>query len=77
MIYLIYLRWIVNIFKNDLFSLLIILKRMLRKDDFTMLMNEVSYEIDILDGKVDTVSRNKMLDSMGFPENFKELARVE
>ena len=63
--------------KNDLFSLLIILKRMLRKDDFTMLMNEVSYEIDILDGKVDTVSRNKMLDSMGFPENFKELARVE
>ena len=63
--------------KNDLFSLLIILKRMLRKDDFTMLMNEISYEIDILDGKVDTVSRNKMLDSMGFPENFKELARVD
>ena len=63
--------------KNDLFSLMIILKRMLRKDDFTMLMNEVSYEIDILDGKVDTISRNKMLDSMGFPENFKELARVD
>ena len=63
--------------KNDLFSLMIILKRMLRKDDFTMLMNEVSYEIDVLDGKVDTISRNKMLDSMGFPENYKELARVD
>ena len=63
--------------KNDLFSLLIILKRMLRKDDFTLLMNEISYEIDILDGKVDTISRNKMLDSMGFPENYKELARID
>ena len=63
--------------KNDLFSLMIILKRMLRKDDFTMLMNEISYEIDILDGKVDTISRNKMLDSMGFPENYKEIARVD
>lgn len=63
--------------KNDLFALLIILKRMLRKDDFVLLMNEISYEIDVLDGKVDTVSRNKMLDSMGFPENFKELARLD
>lgn len=63
--------------KDDLFALVIILKQMLTEDDFTLLINELSYEIDILDGKVDTIGLDKILDRMGFPANFREIARID
>ena len=59
---------------NDMFALIIILKEVLRKNDFNLLMNEVAYEIDILDGKLKTIDIIKVLDRMGFPPNYRELA---
>ena len=61
---------------NDLFSLIIILKSVLRKDDFTACMNEISYEIDILSGKLHTIDISKVLDRMGIPPNYKEIIRL-
>ncbi len=63
--------------KDDLFALVIILKRMLREEDFTLLINELSYELDILDGKIDSIELDKVLDRMGFPTNFREIARLD
>ena len=63
--------------KNDLFSLIIILKRLLREEDFTLLINEFSYEIDILEGKLKTITIDKVLDRIGFPVNYKEIARLD
>lgn len=63
--------------KDDLFSMVIILKQLLREDDFTMFMNEMSYEVDILAGKLQSISIDKVLDRMGFPQNFRELARLK
>ncbi len=63
--------------KDDLFTLVIILKQLLRKEDFTLLINELSYELDILDGKLKTIKVDKVLDSMGFPNNFIEIARLD
>ena len=63
--------------KEDLFAVIIILKHLLRKDDFTLLLNEISYEIDVLSGKLNVIPIAKVLDRMGFPENFKELARLD
>ena len=63
--------------KEDLFAVIIILKHLLRKDDFTLLLNEISYEIDVLAGKLNVIPIAKVLDRMGFPENFKELARLD
>ena len=63
--------------KDDLFALVIILKQLLREEDFTLLINELSYELDILEGKLKTIELNKVLDRMGFPVNFKEIARVD
>ena len=37
--------------KNDIFALIIILKRLLTDTDFKMMMNEINYEIDVLNGK--------------------------
>ena len=62
--------------KNDLFSLVIILKKLLSNDDFTLLVNELSYEIDFLTGKLETIKVDKVLDIMGFPDNFREITKV-
>lgn len=63
--------------KNDLFAIVIILKFMLRKEDFVLLINELSYEIDILNGKLNVIGIDKILDTIGFPKNYKEIARMD
>ncbi len=59
--------------KNDLFSLIIIFKILLNKKDFRLMMKEIEYEIEMLDGKVESISINKILDKMGFPQNYIEI----
>ncbi len=61
--------------KGDLFSVVIIFKYLLSKDDFRLLMAELSYEIDALSGKLKVVSIDKVLAKMGFPINYKSLFR--
>ena len=51
----------------------IILKQVLNSDDFCMFMREINYELDILAGKLHSISINKVLDKMGFPVNYKEI----
>jgi len=63
--------------KDDLFALVIILKQLLREEDFTLLINELSYELDILGGKLHTIEVDKVLDRMGFPVNFRDIARID
>ena len=38
-----------------------------------MMMKEIEYEIELLDGRIDSISINKILDRMGFPENYIEI----
>lgn len=63
--------------KNDLFALIIILKFMLKEDDFTLLMNEISYELDRLSGKLEVIKIDKVLHAMGLPNNYKEIVRLD
>lgn len=63
--------------KNDIFALIIILKRLLTKDDFKMMMNEINYELDVLDGKIDSIEIECILDKMGFPKNYKDIMYIE
>jgi abortive infection bacteriophage resistance protein len=63
--------------KNDLFALIIIFKQMLRDEEFVDLINELSYEIDVLDGKVDTVPLNTILNKIGFPDNWREISKID
>ncbi len=62
--------------KNDVFSVLIIMKYILRTDDFRMLMKELEYEIEKLDGAIDSIPIEKVLDRMGFPSNYMDLITV-
>lgn len=56
--------------KNDVYALIIILKELLDERDFNDLVREVSYEFDILDSKVDSVSKEEILEKLGFPNNW-------
>ena len=63
--------------KNDLFALIIILKQLLDEDNFNLLISEISYEFDRLSGKLKVIKIEKVLHEMGFPNNFKEIVRLE
>jgi len=62
---------------NDLFSLIIILKYVLSHDDFTLMINEISFEINLLSGRLKVIDITKVLDKMGFPLNYQEIVRID
>ena len=43
------------------------------EEEFRLLVSELSYELDILAGKLHTISVNKVLEIMGFPVNYKDI----
>ncbi len=59
--------------KNDLYAIILIMKKMLSDGEFRDIIFEIGYEIDILDSKVDTVSLNSILNKIGFPDNWREI----
>lgn len=63
--------------KNDMFAVVIMLKYMLNDSDFVDFVNEVNYDLSILDGKVNIIPQSKILDRMGFPSNWDEIARLK
>ncbi len=63
--------------KDDLFALIIMLKRLLRKDDFSLMFKEINYEISLLSGRLNSITISKILDKMGFPVNYIELERID
>ena len=62
--------------KNDLYSLVIMFKYMLSKDDFTLLIYELGYEIDMLDGKIESIEMSKIFDQIGFPTNWRDIVQL-
>ena len=62
--------------KNDLFALIIILKRMLSENQFHDIMNEINYEVSLLDAKVDVVPLTTILNKIGFPHNWNEIENM-
>ena len=62
--------------KNDLYSVVIILKQMLTPNEFNDFMKEISYEIDLLSGKTNLPITN-FLNKIGFPENYRDILDIE
>lgn len=63
--------------KNDLFALIIIMKQMLSTEEFKNMSIELERVIETLDYNLNHIKINKILDVMGFPINWKELADIE
>lgn len=61
---------------NDLFALIIILKFMLRDDDFRLMIQEINYEKSVLEGKLASISIDVILNKMGFPSEYTRLINM-
>ena len=66
-----------NYGKNDLFAVVIIFKQLLTEKEFREFINEVGYEIDMLEGKTSTVPINSFLNKIGFPDNWREILNLD
>ena len=62
--------------KNDIYAVIIMLKFMLDANDFRSFIKEIDYELSILDGKVNIIEQEKILNRMGFPVNWKDIIDI-
>ena len=65
-----------NYGKNDLFSVVIIMRQLLTDKEFREFINEIGYEIDMLEGKTNILPINNFLNKIGFPDNWREIAEI-
>jgi len=63
--------------KNDLFALIIILRQMLSNEDVKNMILEIERAVENLKINLHTIELEKVLDKMGFPYNWKEIANIE
>lgn len=63
--------------KSDLFALLIIMRQMLTTEDFKNMTNELENVIATLDYNLTSIKIEKVLNRIGFPKNWKDLAGIE
>lgn len=60
---------------NDLFSIVIIFKKLLSKEEFEIFFKEITIETDIIISKIDKIDSNKILKVMGFPKKYKDILK--
>ena len=62
--------------KNDIFALIIMMKQMLKDNEFKDMMLEIELDINNLQYNLKTIPIEKVLDRMGFPENWHQLTNI-
>ena len=62
--------------KNDLFALIIVLKRMLKDEEFSNFIEEIKHNIENLEMNLHSIKIDKVLDGMGFPKNYYDLKNI-
>ena len=63
--------------KNDLFALIIIMKQMLQTEEFKNMTMELENVVGTLNYNLHTIHIEDVLQRMGFPNNWSDLARIE
>lgn len=62
--------------KNDIFALVIMLKQMLKDNEFKEMALEIKHSLDNLEYNLKTISIDRVLDKMGFPDNWTQLVNI-
>ena len=63
--------------KNDLFALIIIIKQMLKDNEVKDMVLEIDSILQNLEYNVKSIPISKVLDSMGFPPNCKDIVEID
>ena len=62
--------------KNDVFALIIVMKQMLKNEEFKNMALEISHALKNLEMNVKSIPITKVYDRMGFPANWEEIIDV-
>lgn len=62
--------------KNDLFALVIMMKQLLKDNEFKNMMLEIEHAINNLEYNLHVIPIQKVLNQMGFPSNYLQLANI-
>lgn len=62
--------------KNDLFALILIMKQLLKPNEFKNMTLEIKHILDNLEYNLKSIPVSKVLDRMGFPENWEQLSNI-
>jgi len=62
--------------KRDLFAAVIVLKKVLSKNEFKRMTKEIYKAIGILNSKLSVITQDDILNEMGFPNNWRTLDRL-
>ena len=62
--------------KNDVFALIIVMKQMLKNEEFKNMALEISHAFKNLELNIKTIPLSKIYHKMGFPTNWEELIDV-
>ena len=62
--------------KNDNFALIIMMKQLLTNVEFKNMVTEIKHALDNLEYNLKTIEIDKVLDRMGFPENYYQLVNI-
>lgn len=63
--------------KNDVFALIIIIKQMLKDNEAKDMVLEIKKLFDNLSYNIKTIPIEKVMDRMGFPKNWEEIANID
>ncbi len=63
--------------KEDLFALILIMKKMLSHEEFGNMIEEIKHNLENLELNLHTISIDKVLDRMGFPKNYYDLKNLD
>ena len=63
--------------ENDLFSVMIIFKTLISKEDFSKLFVKIEEMLDEVKQELDSASYQNLLEFMGFPSTYKKLDELE
>lgn len=61
---------------NDLFATIIILKQLLLKEEFFLMMNEIKYEFYCLEQSLTSITIKDIYAKMGFPKNYMDIVEM-
>ena len=62
--------------KNDLFGLVIMLKTLLRPEEFSEMIDEIKFQMDNLIQKVEDITLSKLFHKIGFPNNWYDIKNL-
>lgn len=62
--------------KNDVFALVIVMKQMLKQEEFKNMALEISHALKNLEMNIKSIPITKVMDRMGFPVNWEEIIDI-